>query len=107
MTQRGTTTYTYNGDGTLVKQVAGGTTTLYTQDLASPLTQILQTKVGSATPTDYIYGLNRLASMGGSTTIWYAADALGSVRRTFNGASATPQGIVNYDPWGTPESGSV
>jgi len=38
---------------------------------------------------------------------WYAADALGSLRRTFNGASATPLGIVNYDPWGTPESGSV
>jgi len=53
-----------------------------------------------------VYGLNRLASLSGSTTTWFAADALGSVRRTFNTA-ATPQGIVNYDPWGTPESGSV
>jgi len=38
---------------------------------------------------------------------WYAADGLGSVRRAFNGASATPLGIVTYDPWGTPESGTV
>jgi len=106
MTQRGSTTYSYNGDGTLVAQAAGGTTTLYTQDLASPLTQILQSKVGAATATDYVYGLSRLASLNGSTTTWYAADALGSVRRTFNTA-ATPLGIVTYDPWGTPESGSV
>ena len=28
------------------------------------------------------------------------------MRRTFNTA-ATPLGIVTYDPWGTPESGSV
>jgi len=104
---RGSTTYTYNGDGTLVKQIAGGVTTLYTQDLASPLTQILQTKIGAATATDYVYGLNRLASLNGSTTTWYASDALGSVRRTFGGVSATPLGVINYDPWGTPESGSV
>jgi len=102
-----TTTYTYNGDGTLVKQIGSGAATLYTQDLASPLTQILQTKVGTATATDYIYGLNRLASLNGSTTTWYAADALGSVRRTFDGASATPQSTINYDPWGVVESGSV
>jgi len=31
--------------------------------------------------------LTTLASLNGSTTTWYAADALGSVRRTFNGAS--------------------
>jgi RHS repeat-associated protein len=37
---------------------------------------------------------------------WYTADALGSVRRTVTDAG-TPLGIVNYDPWGTPESGSV
>jgi hypothetical protein len=30
------TTYAYNGDGTLVSQVAGGVTTHYMQDLASP-----------------------------------------------------------------------
>jgi len=38
---------------------------------------------------------------------WYAADALGSVRRTVSDAG-TPLGIVvTYDPWGTPETGTV
>src|SRR5262249_51508011 len=106
LTQRGSTTYAYNGDGTLVSQASGGVTTRYTQDLAAPLSQVLQTKVGSAAITDYLYGLNRLASLNGSTKNWYVAGALGSVRRT--GADAgTPLGVVNYDPWGTVESGSV
>ena len=52
-TVRGGTTYTYNGDGTLVKQLASGTTTLYTQDLAAPLSQVLQTTLGTAT-THYL-----------------------------------------------------
>jgi YD repeat-containing protein len=89
-TARGGTSYIYNGDGTLVSQATGGVTTRYTQDLAAPLSQVLQTKVGSATPTDYIYGLNRIASLNGSTKTWYVADALGSVRRTVadNGTAA-------------------
>jgi YD repeat-containing protein len=107
--------YTYDADGERVvriaagvttvffegvwEQTSGGTTTLYSQDLASPLTQIVQSKAGSATPTDYVYGLNGIALLNGSTTTWYAQDARGSVRRTFNGGSATPLGIVNYDPW--------
>ena len=52
-TARGATTYAYNGDGTLVKQIASGTTTLYSQDLAAPLSQVLQTKVGAAAITSY------------------------------------------------------
>jgi RHS repeat-associated protein len=106
MSARGTTTSAYNGDGTLVSQAVGGVTTRYTQDLAAPLSQVLQTQVGASTRTDYLYGLNRLASLSGSTKTWYASDALGSVRRTVADAG-TPLGIVNYDPWGTPESGSV
>jgi YD repeat-containing protein len=99
LTADGATTYSYNGDGTLVAQAVGGTTTLYTQDLASPLTQILQTKVGGATATDYVYGLNRLASLNGSTTTWYTADALGSVRRTLPSAaeSIDTAPITRYD----------
>ena len=37
---------------------------------------------------------------------WYAADALSSVRRTVADAG-TPLAVVDYDPWGTPESGTV
>ena len=44
--------------------------------------QVLQTKVGSAAITYYLYGLNRQVSLNGSTKTWYTADALGSVRRT-------------------------
>jgi RHS repeat-associated protein len=105
-TVRGTTTYGYNGDGTLVSQLTSGVTTRYTQDLAAPLSQVLQTQVGAAARTDYLYGLNRLASLNGSVKTWYAADALGSVRRIVTDAG-TPLGIVNYDPWGTPEAGTV
>jgi len=53
-----------------------------------------------------VYGLNRLASLNSGVKTWYVADALGSVRRTVTD-SGTPLGIVNYDPWGTPESGTV
>jgi len=99
MTARGATTYTYNGDGVLVYDG----TTRSTQDLIAPLSQVLQTTQGSAT-THYLYGLDRLAAVAGSTRTWYGADALGSVRQTLSDAG-TPLGIVNYDPWGTPESG--
>jgi RHS repeat-associated protein len=100
-----TRTNRYNGDGVLVTQVANSVTTRYTQDLAAPLTQILQTTQGSTT-TNYLYGAARLASLSGSTRTWYAADALGSVRRTLSD-TGTPNAPVNYDPWGTPEMGSV
>ncbi len=66
---------------------------------------MLPTTPGSTT-INYLYGAARLASLAGSTRTWYAADALGSVRRTLSDAG-TPLGIVNYDPWGTPESGTV
>jgi hypothetical protein len=63
-----------------VTQVAG-LTTYYAQDLAAPLSQVLQTTQGSAT-INYLYGAARLASLSGSTRTWYAADGLGCVRRT-------------------------
>jgi YD repeat-containing protein len=63
-----TRAYTYNGDGVLVAQTTNGVLTRYTQDLAAPLSQVLQTTQGSAT-TNYLYGLNRLASVAGSTRI--------------------------------------
>ncbi len=101
MTLRSTAPYTYNGDGALVDDG----TTRYTQDLAAPLSQVLQTTQGSAT-ADYLYGLDRLAAQSGSAKTWYVGDALGSVRMTLDDAGAS-LGAVNYDPWGTVESGSV
>jgi YD repeat-containing protein len=96
-----TRTNTYNGENVLVAQAANSITTSYTQDLVSPLSQVLQTKVGSAT-TNYLYGLERLASVSGSTRTWYGTDALGSVRLTMTNAGL-PLDAFSYDPWGTPE----
>jgi hypothetical protein len=50
MTIRSTIPYTYNGGWALVDDGA----TRYTQDLAAPLSQLLQTTQGSAT-TDELY----------------------------------------------------
>jgi YD repeat-containing protein len=94
-----TRTNTYNGDGVLVKQVANSVTTRYTQDLASPLSQILQAQ--GSTTTDYLYGLDRLAALNGGAKTWYLGDALDSVRRTLTDASAA-SAPLNYDLWGTP-----
>ncbi len=96
-------TNTYNGDGTLVAQTANGTTTRFTQDLASPLTQILQTTQG-ATTKSYVYGMERLYEQAGIVRTWYGGDALGSVRQTLD-ESGGALSAVNYDPWGTPEGG--
>ena len=45
-----TRTNSYNGYGTLVAQVLGTTTTRYTQDLASPLSQVLSNGGASDAP---------------------------------------------------------
>jgi hypothetical protein len=45
----------------LVGETTGGTTISYTQDLAAPLSQILQTVQGG-TVIDHLYGLERLAA---------------------------------------------
>ena len=97
----GTTTSAYNGDGTLISQTTGGTTTRYTQDLAAPLSQILQSVVGS-TRTSYLYGRERLA-IDGSPRTWFIGDALGSVRQTLND-SGVALNATSYGPWGQPQS---
>ncbi len=71
--------YTYNGDGTLVAQTANGVQTRFTQDLVSPLSQILQTTQGTTTK-HYIYGHERLYEQAGIIKMWSGGDALGSVR---------------------------
>ena len=97
--------YGYNGDGVLVTRIDDSTTTYYTQGLAAPLTQVLQTTLDGTT-TNALYGLDRLAAQTGSATTWYVGDALGSVRMTLDDTGA-PLGVINYDPWGALESGTV
>jgi RHS repeat-associated protein len=105
LVQRDATTYTYDADGVLVGETTGGSTISYTQDLASPLSQILQT-INGGTTTDHLYGLERLASESGGTRTWYGSDGLGSVRQTLN-ASGAVLSSVDYDPWGQVESGTT
>jgi RHS repeat-associated protein len=95
-----TTTNTYNGDGVLIAQESGGTTTRYVQDLQAPLPQVLATTQGSAT-TRYVYGLDRLASVSGTTRTWEVHDALGSARQTL-GNNGQPTSTLRYDAWGMP-----
>jgi RHS repeat-associated protein len=102
-------TNTYNGDGVLVKQVANGTTMRYTQDLAAPLPQILQAPdfiARGLPPVNYIYGSERLAAFSSLWHNWYLNDALGSVRLMLSNSGGA-FGVVNYDPWGAVENGTL
>jgi len=104
--------YGYNGDGVLVTQTVNGVPTAYTQDLAAGQSQVLQTATGTGTPavTDYLYGLERLASVpsGGSARTWYGTDLQGSVRYTTDDGANINSGTqpTYYDPYGVPETGA-
>lgn len=103
------TTFEYDGDGNLVEQELWSTsgpggTTRYAQDLASPLSQVLATTQGGST-TSYLYGLERLAALNGTTRTWYVPDALSSARRTI-GQYGVPGATISYDPWGQPQFGA-
>jgi hypothetical protein len=77
----------------------GGTTTRSTQDLAAPLSQILQ-----AAGTNDLYGTERLAAVSGAVRRWYMTDALGSGQRTPDEAGQ-PTRTQSYDPWVGPQGG--
>jgi len=76
-------------------------TTRYTQDLASPLSQIL-----SDGTTTSVYGMDRLYGVAGGTRTWYASDALGSVRQTLTD-SGSVLGAQHFDPWGQPQRATI
>ncbi len=101
LASQGGTSYAYNGDGVLVAQTVGITTTHYTQDLVAPLSQML-----SVGDTIYFYGHERLTGQVSGTTTWYSYDGLGSVRQTLDAAGA-PLDHTSYDPWGVPQGNAV
>ena len=90
------TSYTYNGLGDRLSQTVNGMTTNYTLDLNTGLTQIL-----SDGTTDYLYGNGRIAQVD-STTEYFLADALGSVRQMTDG-TGTVTLARTYDPGVYPE----
>ncbi len=97
-------THTYNGDGVLLAQTTGSTTTRHTQDLASPLSHLQLTQ--GTQRTDYVYGHERLLALEGTAQTWYGSDALGSVRQTLD-ATGAPLSALHYDPWGLPQGGAT
>ena len=77
--QQGTTLaeYRYDGAGNRYTKTVGATTTTYTLDLASALTEVLAESDG----TTYLYGADLLAMERAGGSNWYLPDALGSTRR--------------------------
>jgi RHS repeat-associated protein len=98
--------YTYNGDGVLVRaQGSWGQNERYAVDLAAPLSQVLQVQYPMGSTTAH-YGQGRLGLQESGATTWLLSDALGSVRQTAD-SGGTPGWGVWYDPWGQVEQGSV
>jgi len=104
-------TYSYNGDGTLVGQASGGVTTGYAQDLAGGQSQVLAIATGSgagASTVDQLWGTDRLASLNPATGVraWYGYDGQGSARQLLNDAGHVTAS-ANYDPYGGPEGAAL
>ena len=104
-------TYSYNGDGTLVGQASGGVTTGYAQDLAGGQSQVLAITTGSganAGTVDQLWGLDRLAALNPATGVraWYGYDGQGTARQLLNDAGHVTAS-ANYDPYGGPEGAAL
>ena len=99
--------YTYNGGGTLMAATANSTTTTYVQDLAADMSQVLASTTGGST-TDYLYGNEgeQLGSLNAGTRTWYGVDGQGSIRQLLTD-SGTVTGAQDYDPFGSPEDGTL
>ena len=96
--------YRYNGDGALVGQTVGGTSTDYAQDVGAPLSEVLQARQGSTT-TNYLYGTERFGALAGSTRTEELHDTLGSTCLTTD-AAGNAQTALRFDPYGRPLSGT-
>lgn len=100
--------FSYNGDGQLLRETRtnGGTSTLtYALDVSGALAQMLTASDGNDT-VSYVYGLERIASLGAETR-YYGQDVRGSVRTTTDERGKLKDSQT-YDAWGTPhdQSGS-
>ena len=77
------TSFSYDGANTRTGLTSGGQTTSYLQDTAGGLPVALQERVGTNTPSSYLYSVRLhllMQTTAGSVTAWYHSDALGSVR---------------------------
>jgi RHS repeat-associated protein/CSLREA domain-containing protein len=89
-----TATYSYNGLGDRLRQTLTETTTTFTMDLNTGLSQVL-----SDGANHYVYGNDRIAQMQSGITEYFLTDALTSVRQITNN-SGTITYARAYDPYG-------
>ena len=92
-----TASYTYNGMNDRLQQTVNGTTSTFTMDLNTGLTQAL-----SDGTNNYIYGLDRIAQVN-SATEYFLGDALGSVRQLTDDSGEITYAST-YDPYGVTTS---
>ena len=92
--------YKYTGLGDRLQQISNGTTTNYTLDINSGLTQVLQESApqGDGTNT-YLYGNGRISQVAATQTGYFLPDALGSVRQMVDQSGALSL-AKSYDPYG-------
>lgn len=81
-----------------VSQTVNGVTTNYVLDLASPLTQVLSDGTNT-----YVYGVDRIAQISGTTTEYFLSDGLGSVRQLVDSTGNITL-AKSYQPYGTEAS---
>jgi uncharacterized protein RhaS with RHS repeats len=93
--------YTYNGFGDRLQETVNGSTTFFTMDLNTGLTQALSDGTNT-----YIYGLGRIAQATGTRTEYFLGDALGSVCQLTD-ASGEIAYAQTYDPYGVVTSTSA
>jgi len=87
--------YAYNGDGLRISRTEAGVATTYVWDVASGLPKILQDSAGNR----YVYGLDRISRVSGTTEEFYLYDGLGSTTGLADGAGAV-SGSRTYDVFG-------
>ena len=93
--------YAYNGDGALVSETQGPSTTRYLLDPTGGQSERLS-RTANGTTTFYLRGWGaELADETSGTANWYVTDRLGSVRATTD-AGGTVNAQYSYDAWGTP-----
>jgi YD repeat-containing protein len=100
--QQSAISYSYNGLNDRLRETVNGSTTTFTMDLNSGLTQALSDGTKA-----YIYGNGRIAQAAGTSTEYFLGDALGSVRQMTQGSGAITYAKA-YDPYAivTATSGS-
>jgi RHS repeat-associated protein len=90
-----TYTFAYNGMGDRLRQTINGVPTLYTLDLNTGLTQVLDDGTNS-----YLYGLSRIGQQGEGAWYYHIPDAIGSVRQLINPIAKIDRSQA-YEPFGS------